>query len=251
MPDFIAPILPLLAFSVTLIVLYLLSHEVSIRLQQLIYFLTGSEDMMTLILFLAFLPGIFIHESAHWLMARALGLKTAKFRVWPKRRGKSIGMGSVSVQSGGVWRDSLVGVAPLLAGTFLSALIAHRIFGAYGLAEAWSQGDWRSGLTVLRMAVEQPDGALWAYLLFAIANAMMPSASDREPFKMVLLYVAIAAVLYLFLGLPASPLAAALDWSTPYLQQLTSALLFTIFLDVAIVLVLFVLVLLVTPRWAR
>jgi hypothetical protein len=251
MPDFIVPFLPLFALTIALISLYLLSHEVSIRLQQLVLFLTGSEETMTLVLFLVFLPGIFVHESAHWLMARALGLKTAKFRVWPKRQGKSIGMGSVSVQPGGVWRDSLVGVAPLLAGTLLSTFIAHRIFGANGLTDAWVQGDWRSALHVLGMATQQPDSALWAYLLFAIANAMMPSSSDREPFKMVLLYVAIAAVLYLFLGLPASPLAAALDWSTPYLLQLTSALLFTILLDLAIVLILFVLVVIFTPRWAK
>jgi hypothetical protein len=248
MPDLLAPLLPLLSFALALLALYLLSQQVSIRLQQLTYFLTRSEDMMTLVLFLVFLPGIIIHEGAHWLMARLLGLKTSKFRVWPKRKGRTIGMGSVSVQAGGLWRDSLVGLAPLLAGTALVTLIAHQIFAASNLTTAWSRGEWAAGVGALGQAMQQPDGALWAYALFAIANAMMPSASDREPLKPLLLYIAIAAVLYLFLGLPASPLTALLDWSTPYLEQLTSALVFTILLDGVIVVILFLLAMIFAPR---
>ena len=122
-------------------------------------------------LFLVFLPGVFIHEGAHWLMAKICGLKTAKFRVWPKRQGNQIGLGSVSVEKGGPFIDALVGMAPLIVGTLLIGLISHFIFGADRLAdEAATAGDWRGGLKRFADAARVPDALLWAYLLFTICQ---------------------------------------------------------------------------------
>ncbi|MCB9138483.1 MAG: hypothetical protein H6642_09065 [Caldilineaceae bacterium] len=248
MPASLTPLIPLLSFLLALLILFFLARQISFQLQELAYLLTGSEAMMTLALYLLFLPGIIVHEGAHWLMARALGLKAGKFRVWPKRKGNAIGMGSVSVQRGGVWKDSLVGLAPLLAGTALVAFIGHQVFAATDVTGAWAQGDWSAGLHALARALRRPDGALWAYALFVVANAMMPSASDREPLRSLLLYSALAGIVYLVLGLPATPFAAALAWSAPFLRQMNSALLFTILLDGVIVASLSLLVLIFAPR---
>ncbi len=83
------------------------------------------------------------------------------------------------------------------------------------------------------------DALLWAYLLFTIANAMMPSASDREPLKPVVLYSIVGVALYLLLGLPRGPIAQAFAWALPTLQGLTSAFVFTILLDAAVLAALF------------
>ncbi|RIK38416.1 MAG: hypothetical protein DCC55_21200 [Chloroflexi bacterium] len=91
------------------------------------------------------------------------------------------------------------------------------------------------------------DGALWAYLLFAIANAMMPSSSDREPLKPLLLYLAAIVSVYLILGFPVGPFAEALAWLTPTLELVTGALLFTALLDLLILAVLWSVELLVAP----
>ena len=107
----------LLGLILSLAALAGLSRLLSRYLQYTIFYLTRSQDMSMVIYFLIFMPGVFVHESAHWLMARLLGLKTGKFRVWPQRQGKYIGMGSVQVSSGGVIIDNLVGMAPLIAGT--------------------------------------------------------------------------------------------------------------------------------------
>jgi hypothetical protein len=131
-------------------------------------------------------------------------------------------------------------VAPLVAGSALVALIGHHIFRTYQLGDSMAEGRVLEGLRAFGQALGEPDGALWAYLLFAIANAMMPSASDREPLLPVLLYAGAAILLYLLLGLPLDPFTALLGWVTPYLQNLSSALLFTILLDGAALAVLFV-----------
>lgn len=238
----------MLGFAVTMILLYLLSRQVSLQIQSVIYLVTRSIDMATVGLFLVLLPGIFIHESAHWLMARSLGLRTGKFRVWPKRQGKMIGMGQVTVERGGLWRDSLVGLAPLLVGSVLVALIGRHIFSANQLTTLLYAGEINNSFRLLISAMQTADSALWAYLLFAVANAMMPSASDREPLAPVLLYLAFALIVYIFLGLPLAPFSAALDWLLPALQSLTSGLILTILLDAIVLGLLYFLILLFAPR---
>jgi hypothetical protein len=90
----------------------------------------------------------------------------------------------------------------------------------------------------LRAALREPDAALWAYLLFAVANAMMPSASDREPLKPVLLYAGLAVVVYLLLRFPLGPIVSTVAFITPTVQELTSAFLLVLLLDLAIAAVL-------------
>lgn len=237
----------LLAFFFALVCLAYLSHKVSIELQLLVYYSTGSRDMPVVILFLALFPGVLIHESAHWATARLLGLKTSKFRVWPKRSGKHIGMGSVNVERGGTLLDSMVGMAPLIVGTFLIGLIGHRVFNAYLISDALLIGRWQAGLRAMWIALNKPDGGIWAYLLFSIGNAMFPSTSDREPVKPLLLYIGIAALLYFVLGLPLSPLGSVIDWLLPLLVDLSSALFFIILIDLIILAVLLMLKVFVEP----
>lgn len=250
MPDFSTPLLsaPWLligSFVLLLLVLALLSRQISVNVQLLVYYLTRSLDAPTVAIFLIFLPGVIIHEAAHWSMARLLGLKTGKFRVWPKRHGKHIGLGSVSVQSRGPLWDSLVGVAPLVVGSILIGLIGNYIFNAFSVTGTLTQGRLQEAFQAFWAALGERDGILWAYLLFAIANAMMPSASDREPVKPVLLYASVASVLYVLLGMPLQGVQALMLWLTPSLQILTSALFFTILLDLAILAALSVVRLLV------
>lgn len=238
----------LFAFVATLLILAWLSRQLSLQLQMLFAYLTHNGDLTIVLLFLLLLPGIIVHEAAHWFTARLLGLKTGKFRVWPKKQGKYIGLGSVSVQRGNLWQETIVGMAPLIVGTILLALIGEHIFQLFQFSIALSEQQWVNGWRAFRQALQAPDGILWAYLLFAIANAMMPSASDREPLKPLLLYSAIALVIYLLLGLPLTPFTAMLQWLTPVLQTISSALLFTIVLDGLLLGGIFLAVQLIAPR---
>ena len=248
MSTFATALPTLFSLVISFLILAWLSRRISLYVQTLIYYMTRSVDLATVILFLLLLPGIIIHEAAHWVTARLLGLKTGKFRVWPKPQGRQIRMGSVSVQRGNLWQDSLVGLAPLIFGSILIALIGQRIFFAYQISSALLRGQWTQGFYAFRSALGEADGALWAYLLFAVGNAMMPSASDREPLMPLFLYTSLAALLYVVVGLPLSPLTSALDWLLPTLQDLTSAFVFTIILDTLILLVLYVLTALIAPR---
>jgi hypothetical protein len=230
---------PLVGSIFLLFVLAWLSRQISLHIQFPFYHLTRSQNSATLAIFLLFLPGVIIHEAAHWTMAKLLGLKTGKFRVWPKRQGKNIGLGSVSVESRDPIRDSLVGLAPLLVGTILVTVIGHAIFDTPQVSSLLAQGDWLGATVAFRAELNRPSGLLWAYLLFTVANAMMPSASDREPLMPVLAYSGLAILAYIILGLPLQGAAAVMQWLAPTLSNLSSALLFVIVLDVVTLAILY------------
>jgi hypothetical protein len=241
-------LLPTVAgFVMALLVLAWLSRQLSLHIQKILAIFTRSLDLAIVLFFLILFPGVVIHEAAHWVTARLVGLKPSKFRVWPKKQGKFIGLGSVTVQRGNLWQETFVGMAPLFVGTILLALIGEHIFHIFAVSAALSGRQWAAGEQAFAQILQTPDGVLWGYLLFAIANAMMPSASDREPVKPLLLYSALALVGYLLLGLPLAPFSAVLSWLAPMLQTVTNALIFIIVLDALLLGGLFLVVKLIDP----
>ena len=245
MPDFNTTLPPLVGSVLLLLILAWFSRQISLHIQLPFYTLTRSQNSATLAIFLLFLPGVIIHEAAHWSVARLLGLKTGKFRVCPKRHGMFIGRGSVCVETRDPIRDSLVGLAPLIVGIVLVTFIGHIIFDTPRVSTLLAEGNWLGAIIAFRLELNRPSGLLWAYLLFTIANAMMPSASDREPVMPVLLYGALAVFAYVILGLPLEGAAAVMQWLAPMLSNLSSALLFVIVLDVVVLTVLYLIRLLI------
>jgi hypothetical protein len=229
----------LIILAAAMLVLAWLSSQLSVRTQLVVYYATGSLDLATVAIFLVLLPGVFVHELSHWLAAKLLGLRTSKFRVWPTRYKDRIGLGSVSVQRGGTWRDSAVGMAPLISGSVLLALVGAAVFQSDLMLQQLAQGRLLDTLGAFFDALAQPDGAIWAYALFVIGNSMMPSRSDRQPLRLLTIYVALAALIYIVVGLPIDPITALLGWLIPAIQLLVGALLFVILLDIFVVAGLF------------
>ena len=234
-----SPYLFFVLFFILLAGLWWLSWRIGLLIQEIVYRITGSEDMAMVILFLIYLPGILIHEASHWLVARLLGLKTSKFRVWPKYTRNTIGLGSVTVSSGGAVYDSLVGLAPLLVGSALIVLIGEQVFDTQTLAFAWRTGRLLDGLTfAVDGLANKPDSLWWSYLLFAIANAMMPSASDRAPLKSLGIYIVLIGALFVFIDQSGRNIRLLLNFLFGPIQLLTGAFLLVAAIDLAIFLFL-------------
>ncbi len=234
-----SPYLLFVLFFILLAGLWWLSWRIGLLIQEIVYLITGSEDLAMVILFLIYLPGILIHEASHWLVARLLGLKTSKFRVWPKYTRNTIGLGSVTVSSGGAVWDSLVGLAPLLVGSALIVLIGERVFDTQTLAFAWRTGRLLDGLNfVVDGLAHKPDSLWWSYLLFAIANAMMPSASDRAPLKSLGIYIVLIGALFVVVDQSGRNVRLLLNVLFGPLQLLTGAFLLVAAIDLAIFLLL-------------
>ena len=234
-----SPYLFFVLFFVLIAGLWLLSWRIGLLIQEIVYLITGSDELAMVILFLIYLPGILIHEASHWLIARILGLKTSKFRVWPKFTRNSIGLGSVTVASGGALWDSLVGLAPLLVGSALIVLIGEQVFDTETVAFAWRTGKLLDGLTfVVDGLARKPDALWWGYLLFAIANAMLPSASDREPLKSLAIYVLLIGALFVLIDQSGRNVVLLLNLLLGPIQVLTGAFFLVTAIDLAIFLLL-------------
>ncbi len=234
-----SPYLFFVLFFILLASLWWLSWRIGLLIQEIVYLSTGSDNLAMVILFLIYLPGILVHEASHWLVARILGLKTSRFRVWPKYTRNTIGLGSVTVSSGGVVWDSLVGLAPLLIGSALIVLIGEQVFDTQTLAFAWRTGRLLDGLNfVVTGLAQNPDSLLWSYLLFAIANAMMPSASDRAPLKSLGIYIVLIGAVFVLIDQSGRNVLLLLDFLFGPIQLLTGAFFLVAAIDLAVILLL-------------
>jgi len=215
-----------------------LSRWINRRVQIIGLRVSGDSNVAVMVYYLLMFPGIVLHELSHLVVAQLLGLKVGKFALGPKMRRNAIELGSVTVSSGGHVRDSLVGLAPFIAGTAVLLLISYFVFDVGALGQAWVQGGWNAVLGATENLVRVPDVWLWAYLIFVVSNSMTPSPSDREPWTVAGIYLGITLLLVWVLGgLPA--LTDILQNQVAGgLQVLTLAFLFTLVTNVVIALIL-------------
>lgn len=160
------------------------------HVQGLAYLITGHPTVAIWVFFLVFLPGILVHELSHWLAAKVLGVHTGRIVIWPQaKRNNTVWLGTIQVGRADPLRSSLIGLAPLLTGSLLVVLIgAHLRLDS--LADILTTAQWETGWAALSQSIGLPDFWLWIYLIFAIANRMLPSPADREAWKPMALFLA-------------------------------------------------------------
>lgn len=191
----------LIGVAVLVLVLSRLGDWISAHLQGLTLLLSRNKQLASFFLFLVLAPGILLHELSHWLMARFLGVRTKGFRVGPRRaRGGNIQMGAVEVRGGGPVSLALIGMAPFLVGTVMLVVL-----GGWWQANYAGMADWRQWFStqtrhVLLAFLDRPDWPWRFYAIWVVANSMMPSQSDREPLKPVLLVLAAVGAVAYFVG---------------------------------------------------
>lgn len=177
-----------------------LRRWIEAHVQGTAYLVTGHPTVALWVFFLIFLPGILVHELSHWLAAKLLVVPTGRITIWPQaKRDGSLWLGSIQVNRTDPLRSSLIGLAPLISGSILVALIgAHLQLGT--LTDALTSGRWDMVGQALVRSVSLPDFWLWVYLLFAIANRMLPSPADREPWKPVIVFLILLSVIIIGAG---------------------------------------------------
>jgi hypothetical protein len=189
---------------VWLIIVFLLMlglrRWIEAHVQGLAFLITGHPTVALWVFFLVFLPGTLVHELSHWLVAKFLGVPTGRIVIWPQaKRNGTLWLGAIQVGRADPVRSSLIGLAPLISGSLLVALIgAHLQLGTLGSPLA--SGRWELVWQGLVRSVNLPDFWLWVYLLFTIANRMLPSPADREPWKPVIVFLVLLSVFIIGAG---------------------------------------------------
>src|SRR5471030_284135 len=106
-----------LLFLGELFFLFLLSQRLTRSLSFFFYKVTKSKKITILLLALLFLPGTFIHELAHYLMAIILFVHAEGLELIPKIQEHDVKLGSVQIERTDPFRRLLIGMAPFLFGT--------------------------------------------------------------------------------------------------------------------------------------
>ncbi len=142
--------------------------------------LTNNPQAAVLIYYLALLPGVALHEFSQWILAQVLRVKVKKFRLWPeKQRGGVIRLGLVEIdKKTDTVRTTLIGIIPMITGIAAIVLIGSLRFDLDPLMSALSTGDLPTVGRALGSLIAIPDFWLWIYLIFAVANAMLPEPHD-------------------------------------------------------------------------
>jgi len=174
--------------GVLFVLLLFLKRWLSQHLQGLALLLSGSDQVAALSYYLILLPGIVLHELSHFVAAELMGVETRGISLRPSAvRGGRLRLGAVTVKPSDPFRESLIGLAPLLTGTTFVLLLARWQFGIESLPALRPD----ALLHLFISCLQAPDAWLWLYLVFAISNAMLPSRSDRQPWLPVVLFLAL------------------------------------------------------------
>jgi hypothetical protein len=243
------PWTPLVALAASLLALLWLQRRVTYVLQELSVRWVNDADVALIIYFVVVLPGVVLHELSHWLMAKLLGVRVTFPKIGPVRKGRSnrVSLGSVRVGKVDPVRASLIGVAPLLSGAAVILLIGYLVLGVGELADAAGRYGLEGLLDGLGLIVRVPDFWLWLYLIFAISNAMLPSESDMNAVRPVLIFLGIVtAVVVVVTGVRSIP-PQVVDSVSAVAGYLASSFGLTLAVDAVFVAVLGLLLLL--TRW--
>jgi hypothetical protein len=169
---------------------------------QIVLFLTTRNKPLTIALFsLLFFPGVFLHELSHFLTAKILGVRTGKFSLIPQSvdTGHLI-LGYVETEKTDILRDSLIGLAPVVAGTLFVAYAGIIQLRLDALWLVLSNGQIKLFWMGLGLLPTVPDFFLWFYLTFAVSSTMLPSESDRHAWLPLGLWIGALLVLAVLSG---------------------------------------------------
>ena len=179
---------------------------------QAVLLILSRNPRLTMVVFqFIFLPGVFIHEGSHFVMAKILRVPTGRFSILPKALSNGrLQLGYVETARSDIIRDSIIGAAPLITGTICVAYIAFYQLNVRLLLDVLREGQ----LNLFWLAVTDLPNIkgfyLWFYLAFTISSTMMPSESDRHAWAPLGIWVALllgldraaAAEFSFFLAMP-------------------------------------------------
>lgn len=188
-------------FILTLLPLIVLQRLLHREIQAVFLILTRDAGLTMGIFSLIFLPGVFLHELSHFLMAKILRVPTGRFSIFPRALPDGrLQLGYVETMRSDIVRDSLIGAAPLIAGTLAVAYVALYRLDMRVLWDTFRNGQFTLFWLGLSALPRVNDFVLWFYLTFAVSSTMMPSESDRHAWLDLVIAVGILFSVTLLFG---------------------------------------------------
>lgn len=188
-------------FVLMLVPLIYLQRLLHREIQAVFLILTRDAALTMGIFSLIFLPGVFLHELSHFLMAKILRVPTGRFSIFPRALPDGrLQLGYVETARADIVRDSLIGAAPLIAGTVLVAYVAVYRLDMRVLWDTFRNGQFSLFWLGISALPRVSDFYLWFYLTFAVSSTMTPSESDRHAWLDLVIALGILFAVTLLFG---------------------------------------------------
>lgn len=188
-------------FVLMLLPLIILQRLLHREIQAVFLILTRNAQITMGVFQFIFLPGVFLHETSHFLMAKLLRVPTGRFSILPQPLPDGrLQMGYVETAKADIVRDSLIGAAPLIIGTLFVAYAAIYQLEMRVLWDVLRDGKYNLFWMGIRALPNVQDFYLWLYLTFAVSSMMMPSESDRHAWLELVISVGVLFSIALLIG---------------------------------------------------
>jgi len=212
-------LIPWITLALALLPLLYVQRWIHKHLFGIGYLTSREKHAATLFYYLFLLPGVFLHEFSHYMVAGIFGVHSTRFTFFPEaQEDGSLEMGFIELEEvKNPIYAAFIGIAPLLSGMAAVVWISNTRLNLPTFFASVQNASLDQVATAVQHLVGQPDFLLWTYLLFAIANAMMPSGEDRRGWWVVLvaaglflLFLTIAGFSKVVVGWLQGPISQAL-----------------------------------------
>lgn len=208
----------IILFLITLFLTFLTARRVQNSFYNLFYTFLKNQRFASYMTWILFLPGVFIHEASHYILALLLGVRTGKFVLLPQIVENRIILGHVEIGKTDFLRRFLVGIAPLLVGLFLLYLLFQ-----YGPKLDDSS-------TIVQFL-------LFAFLTFEIVNTMFLSKEDVKGSWKVFVPLIFFLALFSYWNIEEIPTLFLSTNKTIQFQTGTLFLLPALFLNIVVIII--------------
>ncbi len=163
-----------------------------------------------------FLPGTFVHELAHFLMAKLLFVPTGSFSLKPELTGNDLRLGRVMIAKTDIIRRFLIGSAPFLAGTAIILLATFLL---------QQENTWNNPYFLVFVIL----------IIFQIGNTMFSSKKDMESIVPLLILVTILTIVVYITGFRIKLDQNSIVFLNGVFKKASSLLLIPIGIDIVLI----------------
>lgn len=191
----------------------------------------------TLIYYTFFLPGVILNQLVYWLVAGVLDVRADRaIRLPEKQEVAELKLNFIKLsKKASPAKVSIISLSPFLAGLLFILIAMNHIFHV-NTAFADFDGTLNSFFTSIGRITSIPDFWLWAYVLFTVANTMMPDFKQIYGLRMILISIGVIFLILLVIGVGDEIANATINGPIlSLLNTLSGAFAFVIVIDIVVV----------------
>ncbi len=167
------------------------------------WLLTKNLRTTTVLYYTFFLPGVVLDEIVYWLVAGIVNVRAERAIAWPEAQAIAelkLSFIALSRNANRV-KVAIISLSPLISGLALIWLISNNVLNLNVVIAVLRASGFDGIGDAIRLLLSTPDIWLWVYLMFTIANTMMPDSQTLRGWRRALIVIAVLVAALYVMGL--------------------------------------------------